>query len=113
MRFRVGGFAESTICAYAEEDWSGADGLGDPGIDAVVSAYRAAQGRALIVDATNRDRVLEGLTDPAQRYETLRMIGRALRDGWQIPSLWKSTLPVELYKMVEDTARMRGTHVPY
>lgn len=46
--------------------------------------------------------LIEGLLDPSQRYETLRMIAVALKDGWQIPSLWKSTLPVELYKLIEE-----------
>jgi hypothetical protein len=63
VRFPVSGFAESTLCAYAEEDWSGADGLGDPGIHAVVLAYRAGGGKALVVTPESADLVGEGLTD--------------------------------------------------
>jgi hypothetical protein len=62
-RFPVSGFAESTLCAYAEEDWSGADGLGDPGIHAVVLAYRAGNGKALVVDRATYEAVWSGLVD--------------------------------------------------
>jgi hypothetical protein len=62
-RFPVTGYAESTIAAYAEEDWTGADGLGDPGIAAVVAAYKAGGGTALVVDPIVASLVIEGLTD--------------------------------------------------
>jgi hypothetical protein len=63
MRFPISGFAESTVCAYAEEDWSGSDGLGDPGIHAVVLAYRAGNGTGLVVDASTYEAVWSGLVD--------------------------------------------------
>lgn len=62
-RFAVSGFAESTLCAYAEEDWSGADGMGDAGIAAVVAAYKLGNGTGLIVTADTADVVCDGLTD--------------------------------------------------
>lgn len=63
MKFLVSGYAESTIAAYAEEDWSGADGLGDPGIHAVVLAYRAGGGNALVVERATYEAVWSGLVD--------------------------------------------------
>lgn len=51
---------------------------------------------------SDKSPISEGLDDPGQRYETLRMIQSALRNGWQIPDAWKSTLPVEVYRIVED-----------
>jgi hypothetical protein len=63
MRFPVRGMATSTLDAYSGEDWSGADGFGDPGIHAVALAWKAGKGRALVVDPDALDAVLDGLTD--------------------------------------------------
>ena len=75
-RFAVSGFAESTLCAYAEEDWTGADGLGDAGIAAVVAAYKLGNGTGLVVTRESADLVCDGLTDLSNTEDEIAEIDR-------------------------------------
>jgi hypothetical protein len=58
LRLPVGGFALSTLAAYAEEYW----GDDAPEIEAVTAALRAGGGSALVFDAADAERVADGLT---------------------------------------------------
>ncbi len=58
MRLPVGGFALSTLTAYAEECW----GDDAPEIEAVTAALRAGGGSSLVFNAADADHVADGLT---------------------------------------------------
>jgi hypothetical protein len=55
-RFRVAGFAEATLFAYAEEAWPE-----DPDLDAACAAFRAGGRIALLVEPGSARAVVAGL----------------------------------------------------
>lgn len=57
IRLPVAGYADSTLTAYSEEDWT----EDDPEIEAVCAAYRAGKRRALVFDAGQAEALWAGL----------------------------------------------------
>ena len=83
-RFAVSGFAESTLCAYAEEEWQE-----DAGIAAVVAAYRAGKGKALVVSPESASLVCDGLTDLSNTEDEIAENERKKAPGKRDPERMK------------------------